>query len=154
MTAPDEPVQAYPAVPPVCASSRANDPDFHPSCARIGVYVDGVRAPDCFRYDARRGRWWSVNEPELVRFGEVTVQWLWEETRQQRRARESWDAKHPQPPGPVPKVVRRETEGHVAVCTDGDTRKSVTVESGEAIPVRRIGALNAVALAIAMGALK
>lgn len=86
---------AYPHVPPPRVSSDPNHPDYHPSCRRIGVMVDGVRKTDCCWYDAPGGFWRSIDAPKgHPRPGQVVVFWLWTESRQERRARERWDAKH------------------------------------------------------------
>lgn len=86
----------YPHVPPPRVSSDPNHRDFHPSARRIGVIVNGERRKDCCWYDAPAGMWRSIDGGRhgKPRPGQVVVFWLWQETRQERRARERWDAKH------------------------------------------------------------
>lgn len=94
----DEPkaVAEYPHVPPARVSSNPNHPDFHPSFKRIGVLVDGQPRTDVFWYDAPGGRFRVIGDGAggPVREGQVAVFWRWQESRQERRARERWDAKH------------------------------------------------------------
>lgn len=98
---------AYPHVPPARVSGDPNHPDYHPSCARIGVLVDGAAMPGVHWYDAQAGRFRIVSEGRKgpVHEGQVTVFWKWQESRQERRARERWDAKHPQPLPPRPNPI-------------------------------------------------
>lgn len=86
----------YPNTPPARVSSDPNHRDYHPSCSRIGVLVDGERRKDCCWYDAPGGFWRSIDDGRhgTPRPGAVTVFWLWQESRQERRARERWDSKH------------------------------------------------------------
>lgn len=148
MTGPDEqPQRDYPEVPPARVSSDPGHPDFHPSCHRIGVLVDGKLDRRVTFYDARLNRYRLLNdgrrgpEREATR---VDVFWLRPESRQERRARERWDAKHrgrivPAPERPV------DSAGEVQ-WVDPYTIKN------EAVPISALGALGAaVALSMAGG---
>lgn len=104
---------AYPNVPPARVSSDPNHRDFHPSCKRIAVLVDGVARNDVHWYDAPAGVFRIVGDGRngQLHSGQVVVYWRWAESRQERRARERWDSKHPQPvSAPVPVVKSSEAQ--------------------------------------------
>lgn len=86
---------AYPDTPPPRVSSDPNHKDFHPSYLRIGIMFDGVERNDVARYDAAAVAIWLTTDkkgPPVM--GRVEPFWRWTEGRQERRARERWDAAH------------------------------------------------------------
>lgn len=87
---------SYPETPPARVSSDPNHPDFHPSARRIAVMVDGRPMGNVHWYDAPAGVFRITDDGRdgQLHSGQVTVYWRWEESRQERRARERWDSKH------------------------------------------------------------
>lgn len=145
----DVPGQVYPAVPPVRVSSNPDHADFHPSYARIGVALDGVRRPDVSWYDVAAGlvRAGRAGRQEK---GQVVVWWLRPETRQQRRARERWERKvgyraepMPEPAAPEPDPVQSMEGGPLWVDPDAERAKVGTVSG--------VGLAAAAALALTLG---
>ena len=84
---------SYPETPPSRLSSDPNHADFHPSYRRVGVRIDGQELSCLIRYDVAAGRYWTRDKPDVVCVGEIEPFWRWAESRQERRARERWDAK-------------------------------------------------------------
>ncbi len=77
-------------------SSNPNNPAYHPCFYRVGVRVDGKERGDIVFYDMDLGivRYrdmpnTSVRVIGLEPYFRITV-----ESRQERRARETWEAKH------------------------------------------------------------
>jgi hypothetical protein len=182
MSAPDE-AREYPDVPPARVSSDPNHPDFHPHSYRIGVLVDGVREPKATFYDAQLNLYRLLGDGRSDRSNRqalrVDVFWLRPETRQERRARERWDAKHRgkvegapvRPPIPAdalppmegaskepPVTIHQQSGGQIAapVITVGPDGKAHGIAEASrlvAAPGRRnVGlALAATALALGLG---
>ncbi|MEO5586081.1 MAG: hypothetical protein ABIQ81_00140 [Novosphingobium sp.] len=86
-------MMGYPETPPARLSSDPAHPDFHPSYRRVGVRIDGVERTDVKRYDVAGGVFVAGFVPQVVA-GAIEPYWRWEESRQERRARERWDASH------------------------------------------------------------
>jgi hypothetical protein len=72
-------------------SLKLESKDYHPCYVRVGVLLDGVERKDVASYDVALGQ--LVTLKHGVMNGVVTPFWRYPETRQQRRARESWEAK-------------------------------------------------------------
>jgi hypothetical protein len=88
------------APPPRRCTSKADHPDFHPSCARIGVTVDGVDRSDVIQYDLHSRTYRTLDtgmKGEAILAQTIEVRWKWPESRQQRRARERWESAHGAP---------------------------------------------------------
>lgn len=83
--------------PPLRLSNDPNSDDFHPSLLRVGIKIDGVERNDISFYDVKTGMY-KTNKmadretPNLAM--SIEPFWRYEETRQQRRQRERWEAKH------------------------------------------------------------
>jgi hypothetical protein len=76
-------------------SNESSHHDFRPDFTRVGVRVDGVERNDIIWYDQRLGRYRTTSDAhdkDAVRFGTVEPYWRHAESRQQRRARERWEA--------------------------------------------------------------
>ncbi len=67
-------------------------PAYHPSYARVGVKFNGVERNDVQWYDLDKQQIRIKNTNQLLE-GDVVVFWRYPETRQQKRARESWEKK-------------------------------------------------------------
>ena len=78
--------------PPRQLSHRLDSPVYHPSYMRVGVKLDGVDRTDVMEYNADAG--WILTTAKVRHDGVVEPYWRYEETRQQRRAREAWERKH------------------------------------------------------------
>ena len=78
-------------LPPERLSLKESHADFHPCYPRVGVLLDGVERHDVEWYSIKLGRIRTIRGVEHD--GKVQVFWRYAETRQQRRARERWEAK-------------------------------------------------------------
>lgn len=88
-------MMAYPETPPANLSGDPNHDDFHPCYMRVGIDFDGVERRDVARYECKLGRIWLISDKKgLPLIGVVEPFWRWPESRQERRARERWDASH------------------------------------------------------------
>lgn len=76
---------------PVRLSLVSSHKDFRPDYMRVGVRFDGVERNDVQSYDAEAG--WLETIKRQVLYGVVEPFWRYPETRQQRRARQRWEAK-------------------------------------------------------------
>lgn len=89
-----KPVETDPAGPPPQAlSNHVNHRDFHPSYMRVGVRIDGVERKDLKWYDVRAGLA-CTTDGVMLKSETIEPFWRYPENRQQRRARERWEAKH------------------------------------------------------------
>ncbi|MCT2398510.1 DUF3297 family protein [Novosphingobium mangrovi (ex Huang et al. 2023)] len=79
----------YPETPPERLSNDPTHPDYHPCLVRVGIRFDGSVRSDVCRYDIKRGL--IVIRSGKMHFGEVEPFWRWDESRQERRARERFD---------------------------------------------------------------
>lgn len=79
--------------PPQALSNHVNHRDFHPSYMRVGVRIDGVERKDLKWYDVRAGLAATV-DGVMLKSETIEPFWRYPENRQQRRARERWEAKH------------------------------------------------------------
>ena len=70
-----------------------NSPDFHPSYTRVGVRVDGVERNNLQWYDVDRLEYMTTDKTSHLAES-IEPYWRFEESRQQRRARERWEGKH------------------------------------------------------------
>lgn len=82
---------------PLDLSSDIRSVFYHPSCLRVGVKIDGEIRNDITEYHARSGEYRTQGQgragpPKKAKT--VEAYWRHEESRQQRRARERWEAKH------------------------------------------------------------
>ncbi len=137
----------YPDTPPARVSSDPNHRDFHPSCKRIAVLVDGVPRDDVHWYDAPGGVFRIVGDGRKgqLHSGQVVVYWRWPESRQERRARERWDSKHPQPTAVI--MARREgLEGTATKPSEAQWKQPAADQP-------RRGAIGSLAVAAAVLAL-
>jgi hypothetical protein len=80
-------------VPPRRLCADRSSRHWHPSCGSVGVRINGVEVTDCWEYnldavEAQRGQHGTMGPVEQL---EVFVRSP--ESRQQRRARERWEAK-------------------------------------------------------------
>lgn len=67
-------------------------PAYHPSYARIGLKLNGVKRNDIQWYDLDKNQV-RVKDTNQLLEGQIELFWRYPETRQQRRARESWEKK-------------------------------------------------------------
>lgn len=74
-------------------SSDVNHADYRPDCLRIGVIVDGEERRDCKYYDVATGNAQFTKGAPDVTASLIKPFWRFPETRQQRRARQRWEAK-------------------------------------------------------------
>lgn len=74
-------------------ASDVNSRHYRPDCLRIGVIVNGEERRDCKFYDVAMGIAHFVNGAADVAGAFMQPFWRHPETRQQRRARERWEAK-------------------------------------------------------------
>lgn len=79
--------------PPRALSNNVNHRHFHPSYMRVGVRIDGKERKDLKWYDADAGQA-ITTEGVMIRSDAIEPFWRYPENRQQRRARERWEAKH------------------------------------------------------------
>lgn len=79
--------------PPRALSNNVNHRDFHPSYMRVGVRIDGVERKDLKWYDVRAGLA-ATTDGVMLKSDTIEPFWRYPENRQQRRARERWEAKH------------------------------------------------------------
>lgn len=83
--------------PPLRLSNDPSHRDFHPSYGRVGVRIDGAERRDCIWYDAPAGRYLTLGtgrKGDHLLAHSIEPFWRWAESRQERRARERWEAKH------------------------------------------------------------
>lgn len=93
-TAPPPQVETDPAGPPPRAlSNDVNHRHFHPSYMRVGVRIDGEERSDLKWYDCAAGRA-ITTAGVMIKSEAIEPFWRYPENRQQRRARERWEAKH------------------------------------------------------------
>lgn len=82
---------------PLSLSSDRNSAFYDPRCLRVGVRIDGKERTDITEYHVRLGEYrvqgMNRSMPPLLA-GNIEPYWRYEESRQQRRARERWEAKH------------------------------------------------------------
>lgn len=78
--------------PPTRLSHKISHPDYHPSFLRVGIRFNGKERSDVAWYDQKAGRIETISNGMLE--GVVEPYWRSAESRQQRRARERWEAKH------------------------------------------------------------
>lgn len=79
--------------PPRKISSDIRSADYHPCCLRIGLKINGEVKNNVIAYDMDRGVV-SYQGGLVVNADTIEPFWRYPETRQQRRARESWEKKH------------------------------------------------------------
>jgi hypothetical protein len=79
---------------PARLSSDVNHKDYRPDCLRIGVIINGEERRDCKFYDVAAGHAKFTKWAPDVDGAFIQPFWRHPETRQQRRARERWEAKH------------------------------------------------------------
>lgn len=78
--------------PPDRLSIEVDSEDYHPSCCRVGVVIDGKERNDIAFYDIKTGAYKTEhNTSHLAK--SIKPYWRYDESRQQRRARERWEAK-------------------------------------------------------------
>lgn len=92
----DDPLPGDPteAPPPRRLSLRPNHKDFHPSYQRVGVRVDGVERTDLEWYDVEQRMFKRLGMYQNEHAENIEPYWRYPETRQMRRARQRWEAKH------------------------------------------------------------
>lgn len=78
--------------PPRKLSIWLSHPAYHPSYPRVGVKLNGVERNDVQWYDLDKQQLRIKDTNELLE-GDIVAFWRYPETRQQRRARESWEKK-------------------------------------------------------------
>lgn len=81
-----------PFEPPRRLSIWLSHPAYHPSYARVGIKFNGVERNDVQWYDLDKRQIRIKGTNELLE-GDIVAFWRYPETRQQRRARESWEKK-------------------------------------------------------------
>lgn len=81
--------------PPTSLSIDPNHKCYHPSYARVGLEIDGVRRNDVREYNAITGEYFVQRSTlrHRARVG-IIAYWRYLESRQQRRKREAWERKH------------------------------------------------------------
>lgn len=65
--------------------------DYRPDYSRVGVKLNGEERKDVQSYDVEARELETVHRQKL--YGTIEPFWRYPETRQQRRARERWEAK-------------------------------------------------------------
>jgi hypothetical protein len=87
-----------PEQPPKRVSTNPNHKDFYPWFQQIGVKIDGEEVTNISFYDVDMNtatRYFPASKRrEVLKMVEVEPFWREAENRQQRRARERWEAKH------------------------------------------------------------
>ncbi len=78
------------ALPPRRLASDPNHADYRPDCMRVGVRINGEDRDDVLRYDVDA----QTAETKTKHLACVLIEpyWRYAENRQQRRARERWEA--------------------------------------------------------------
>lgn len=89
------PEEQQEAPPPRKLTSDPNLPHYHPGCLRVGVRINGQERRDIIAYDMDK-REALTQRKQLLQLVEIETYWRWPEARQERRARERWEKKHPQ----------------------------------------------------------
>lgn len=80
--------------PPAVLSKEKHSPYFHPCYERVGVLVNGVERNDLLYYSTEDLSYQTIKRTSHLAESIETF-WRYPENRQQRRARERWEAKHP-----------------------------------------------------------
>lgn len=80
--------------PPPRLSSKMGHRDFHPCYSRVGIRFDEQERSDVREYDITHEPHMLITVRGEVLYGVVEPYWRYAESRQQRRARERWEAKH------------------------------------------------------------
>ncbi|RDV06394.1 hypothetical protein DXH95_02925 [Sphingorhabdus pulchriflava] len=87
--------------PPRRLSNKIGHRDFHPSYGRVGLRFDGQERTDVRYYNMDAGTPSKHSNGGMIEttsgemlFGNVEPYWRYAESRQQRHARERWEAKH------------------------------------------------------------
>lgn len=78
--------------PPRRLSIELHSPDYHPSYLRVGVRVDGEERNDLAFYDVDQLSYMTTKKTSHLAKS-IEPYWRFSESRQQRRARERWEAK-------------------------------------------------------------
>ena len=82
------------APPPRVLSSDPNSDDYHPSCLRVGLRIDGEERRDVMMYDCGTRIYMTTDKEAHMAQRSIEPYWRHVESRQQRRARERWEGKH------------------------------------------------------------